>query len=204
MAPKERRALVLLGALALAGHLVLATITAPGDAPGAVSLFDPATDGDPLAHREKSVRLAAPLQPGERVDVDRAPAEELARLPGVGPALARRIVADREKGGAFGHPGGLDRVPGVGPAMLARLQPWLSFGGRPAEAIAVPVDGLIDVNRASVAELDALPGIGATRAAAIVAFRDSVGPFRQLADLRQVPGLPASIVARIAPLLAFR
>ncbi len=204
MAPRERRALVLLAGLAIAGHLILATLSDPGSAPGAVSLFDPATDGDPLAHRENSIRLAAPLRPGERVDVDHSTAQELARLPGVGPALARRIVADRENAGAFGHPGGLDRVPGVGPAMLARLRPWLSFGGRPAEAIAVPVDGLVDVNRASVTDLDALPGIGTTRAAAIVAFRDSVGPFRQLADLRRVPGLPASIVARIAPRLAFR
>ena len=204
MAPKERRALMLLGGLAIAGHLILAAVTAPGTAPGAVELFDRATDGDPLAQRDRSVRLATPLGDGERVDADVASAEELGRLPGVGPALAKRIVADREKGGVFGQLSGLDRVPGVGPAMLERLRPHLSFGGRSAEAIAVPVDGLVDINRAGAAELDALPGIGAIRAQSIVAFRDSVGPFRQLSDLRRIPGLTTAVVARIAPRLAFR
>ena len=194
---------MLLGGLALAGHVVLAAFVAPGSPPGAISLFDPSTDGDPLAHRDRSVELARPLGEGEQVDADRAPAEELARLPGVGAALAKRIVADREKRGAFGHLAGLDRVSGVGPAMLERLRPHLRFGGRGAEASPVAVNGRIDVNRAGVAELDALPGIGATRAAAIIAFRDSAGPFREPDDLKRVPGISPAIVARIAPRLSF-
>ncbi|MBP6572141.1 MAG: helix-hairpin-helix domain-containing protein, partial [Gemmatimonadales bacterium] len=55
-----------------------------------------------------------------------------------------------------------------------------------------------DPNRAGVAEWDALPGIGPTRAKAIVAFRDSAGPFRRLDDLRRVPGLPASVLRGLA------
>lgn len=203
MAPRERRALLVLGGLALAGHLVLAAFVAPGAAPGGVQLFDPATDGDPVAHRELSVQRARPLGPDERIDVDRAGPEDLARLPGIGPALARRIVADRESRGAFGTPAGLDRVAGVGPAMLARLAPHLRFHAAPTEASNGSGGSLLAVNRASAPDLDALPGIGAVRAAAIVAFRDSVGPFRGVDDLRRVPGLPASLVARIAPRLSF-
>ncbi|MEO5826405.1 MAG: helix-hairpin-helix domain-containing protein [Gemmatimonadales bacterium] len=203
MAPRERRALLVLGGLALAGHLILAAFVAPGAAPGGVQLFDPATDGDPIAQRDLSVARAAPLGPAERIDVDRAGPDELARLPGIGPALARRIVADRESRGAFGTPAGLDRVSGVGPAMLARLAPHLRFSDHQTEASNGSGGLLLAVNRASAPELDALPGIGAVRAAAIVAFRDSVGPFRGVDDLRRVPGIPASLVVRIASRLSF-
>ena len=49
-----------------------------------------------------------------------------------------------------------------------------------------------------MADLVALPGIGPSKAAAIVAFRDSVGPFRQLEDLRRVPGISAALFKRLA------
>lgn len=197
MSPAERRALLLLAGLAVAGHLLLAVRRSPDAPPGAVTLFPEGGDGDPLAHRARSVALATPPAPGERIDVDRAGWEELARLPGVGTALARRIVADRESRGAFGGSAGLDRVPGVGPGLLRRLAPSLSFGGRPAEATGAGGDAMVDINRAGVAELDALPGIGEARARAIVAFRDSTGPFRHPSDLRRVPGMTGAAVAAL-------
>lgn len=61
------------------------------------------------------------------VDLDRASAEELDRLPGIGPALAARIVADRELNGGFGSVEGLQRVRGIGPALAARLVPFVTF-----------------------------------------------------------------------------
>lgn len=84
------------------------------------------------------MRVARPLVPDERVDVDAADARELERLPGVGPGLARRIVEYRESHGPFGDLTGLDRVPGIGPALLERLGPHLSFSGAPAPDAAEP------------------------------------------------------------------
>ena len=194
----ERRSLLTLGVLALGGHFLLAARGAANGPPGAVTLLDPAGDGDPLAHRDSAAALAAPLGTEERVDIDRAAAAELPRLTGVGPALAKRIVADRERRGAFGGTAGLDRVAGVGPAMLTKLAPHLSFSARTADAGGVATAAGFDPNRAGVAEWDALPGIGPTRAKAIVAFRDSAGPFRRLDDLRRVPGLPASVLRGLA------
>ncbi len=46
----------------------------------------------------------------------------------------------------------------------------------------------VDLNRASAAELAALPGIGATKAQAIVDHR-TAEPFRTIDDLKQVPGI---------------
>jgi competence protein ComEA len=42
-------------------------------------------------------------------------------LPGIGPARARDIVANRERHGSFSRVADLDRIPGIGPAALARL-----------------------------------------------------------------------------------
>jgi competence protein ComEA len=59
--------------------------------------------------------------------MDVATAAELDQLPGIGPALAQRIVADREAHGPFGSIEGLERVKGVGPALAARVGPYVTF-----------------------------------------------------------------------------
>jgi competence protein ComEA len=64
---------------------------------------------------------------GPAVDVDVAPAAELERLPRIGPALARRIVADREANGPFGSLQALTRVRGIGPATARQLAPYVTF-----------------------------------------------------------------------------
>ena len=56
----------------------------------------------------------------------------------------------------------------------------------------------IDPNRASLGELQALPGIGPTRAESIVLARVRHGPFRDLDGLLQVDGLGPDLVAGIA------
>ncbi len=66
-------------------------------------------------------------------------------------------------------------------------------GRRPAGVGAVPVR--IDINRATVAELQALPGVGPTRAEAIVLHRVRHGPFADVAALGSVDGLGADSVA---------
>lgn len=199
MSPAERRALVVVLALGVAGHLIRAGGGAPEPPP--VVLFDPATDGDPLAHRDLARALAVPLGATERIDVNRASAAELGRLPGVGPALAGRIVADRLQRGAFSGIAALERVRGIGPATLARLAPHLSFGGVPADSRRDAGDTRLALNLASLTDLERLPGVGPGRASEIVAFRDTAGPFRDASDLRRVPGLPPGVADRLAPLV---
>jgi len=54
---------------------------------------------------------------------------------------------------------------------------------------AVPGDGKVNLNTATVAQLDALPGVGPVLADRIVAYRDKKGGFRTVAELRQVEGI---------------
>ncbi len=50
-------------------------------------------------------------------------------------------------------------------------------------------DGKVDINHADAGQLTTLPGIGATRAADIIAYRDAHGSFGKIEDLMKVPGI---------------
>jgi len=64
-----------------------------------------------------------------RININTALAGELADLPGIGPALARRIIEYREEHGFFESVEGLLEVSGIGERVLERLEPYASVGG---------------------------------------------------------------------------
>lgn len=53
---------------------------------------------------------------------------------------------------------------------------------------------LVDLNTATVDELEQLPGIGPQKASAIVTYRESYGNFQTISDLLYVPGIGQSII----------
>ncbi len=61
---------------------------------------------------------------GQRVDLARADARLLQALPGIGPARARAIVAERGRR-PFERIEDLERVHGIGPRTVERLRPYL-------------------------------------------------------------------------------
>ncbi|MEW6516394.1 MAG: helix-hairpin-helix domain-containing protein [candidate division FCPU426 bacterium] len=71
-------------------------------------------------------RTPWPAAESARLDINRAGAAEWASLPGIGPALAGRIVALRARRRGFRSPEDLLDVKGLGPAKLERLRPWLA------------------------------------------------------------------------------
>jgi competence protein ComEA len=110
-----------------------------GAAGGAGSPDRPEHDGDRRdrpgrgrpGHPITPIKLGATL-PGEPppgpIDVNRASADDLTRLPGIGPALAARIVEARATGGPFSTLDDLARVRGLGRARLDLLRPYVSIG----------------------------------------------------------------------------
>ncbi|MBA2627714.1 MAG: helix-hairpin-helix domain-containing protein [Gemmatimonadales bacterium] len=206
--PAEHRAILLLLALAAGGQGLRQLLGRPGDAPGAIQILPDSRRGSPLAHRDSAVQVARPLAPGERIDPDRAGALELARLPRVGPALARTIVADRSANGPFGSLEALDRVPGVGPGLLRGLTDHVRFSAPDAPPIRAsgskPAGAPLDLNAATPAQLDALPGIGPAKAQAIVRHRDSAGRFGAVSDLGRLPGFGPALVLRLQGLVVAR
>jgi competence ComEA-like helix-hairpin-helix protein len=209
MPSPERRALVLLLALAVAGQGVRHLATRPGEPVGQVQLLATLTPGSPLAQRDSAMRQARPLAAGERIDLDAATAAELTRLPKVGPRLAKTIVADRAAHGPFGSLSGLDRVSGVGPGLLKVLAPHVLFSGAGASWAGGQVGSTapaapLNINSATIEDLDALPGIGPAKAAAVLRYREQHGPFVAVEDLARVSGFGPAAVARLRDRISTR
>ncbi|WP_234988010.1 ComEA family DNA-binding protein [Demequina sp. NBRC 110056] len=89
-------------------------LTAEADLTG-VNLARAAVDGEHVSVPAVGEEPAG----GGLVSLNSASAEELEELPGVGPVLAGRIVADRDAQGPFQSVEDVQRVSGVGPAMVA-------------------------------------------------------------------------------------
>lgn len=181
--------------------------------------------------RDEAARRSAPLAPNEKLDPNRDCEEELDRLPGIGPALAQALVRNREEEGGYAGPEDLLRVPGIGPAKLERVLPYLDFskgmpldlyrrtpdrgelplGGRGPGRVgkAGPPEeehgstGLVDLNRSTSEELEALPGIGPALAERILESRRNEGPFGKVEDLLRIQGIGPVIVDRIREMVVF-
>ena len=59
----------------------------------------------------------------------------------------------------------------------------------PAARRGAGAGGRVNLNTATLAQLDALPGVGPVLAQRILTHRDQQGGFRSVGDLRQVDGI---------------
>jgi competence protein ComEA len=98
---------------------------APPASPPVPSRLGPAIDAA-RPRPPASAPVTAPATPVEPLDVNRADAAELARLPGVGAGLAQRIVEERERRGRFDSPEALRYVLGMGPKKLAAIRRFIT------------------------------------------------------------------------------
>jgi competence ComEA-like helix-hairpin-helix protein len=134
--PAERKALLFFSvvlALGASGR-VYGTLHSgsPADsrAKSALEAQIKAADSARLAGLRKPKREGkkkTPPKPTGPVDLDVASAQEIEGLRNIGPALAKRIVADRDSFGPFGSMEGLSRVKGIGPSMVVKLDSTVTF-----------------------------------------------------------------------------
>lgn len=87
------------------------------------------------------------------------------------------------------------------PNVFAFLLSLLILASSHAQAGPEPESPPLDLNRATAEELVALPGIGESKAAAILAVRDAKGGFRSVDELESVRGIGPAIAARLRPLV---
>ena len=94
--------------------------------------------------------------------------------------------------------------PAPAPAPAAVPVPAAAAPAPAPRAAAPSAAGPLDLNSATVAELDGLPGIGPVLAARIVAHRDAHGPYRAPEDLLAVRGIGPRLLERLGPRVTVR
>jgi len=62
-----------------------------------------------------------------QVNINVAGVESLQKLPGIGPVMAKRIIAHRQKNGYFKSFKDLLEVKGIGPATLEKIRPFITL-----------------------------------------------------------------------------
>lgn len=73
------------------------------------------------------------------------------------------------------------------------------FASDPVFAADQDVVAAVNVNQASVAELQVLPGVGPALAERIVAYREAMGPFETVDQLASVKGIGDRKLEKIRP-----
>lgn len=85
-------------------------------------------------------------------------------------------------------------VPAIGSASTSAGE-----GTATTPADASSDDALVNINTASLEELETLPSIGEVRAQAIITYRETNGGFRTIEELQEVSGIGEKIFADVAP-----
>ncbi len=133
----ERKALLFLSIVTVLGgsvRVARAVGASPGSSPQARAVIERQIGAVDSVRKmgKKKGKKPKKLPKNETViaavlDMDIATAEQIETLRGIGPALAKRIVADRDSLGPFGSLVELQRVKGVGPKLAARVDSSVTF-----------------------------------------------------------------------------
>ncbi|MFP5113674.1 helix-hairpin-helix domain-containing protein [Bacillaceae bacterium C204] len=78
----------------------------------------------------------------------------------------------------------------------------INTGGSPASSDGSQKEAKININKADETELQNLPGIGPAKAAAIVEFRNTSGPFKTVEDLKSISGIGDKTFEKLKDLIA--
>jgi len=154
-----------------------------------------------------------------KINLNRASASELTKLPRVGKATAQKIIDYRNEFGGFAKIEDIMHIRGIGPKTFEKMKDNLTVGNIAGLKIkkytsskkyagkggattssrrksVYQYSGKVNINTATASRLDALPGIGPTTAKRIIAYR-SESKFKKPSDIVNVKGIGKRLYDRI-------
>jgi len=134
------------------------------------------------------------IKPGEHLELNGADSAALIRLPCIGPAFARRIIAYRTRIGGFVSTEQLKEIFGFDEERFNCL----------SDRVEVDPDKIhkLNINVASADELKKHPYIRWNVARLIESYRKQHGPYRKLEELRKLDLIDEVLFGRILPYLS--
>ena len=177
-------------------------------------VFDAVADAKPSWRNEKKAPVLVPFNP------QTVSKEEFVAL-GLDEKLADRIINYRNKGGQFRKKEDLQKMYGLKPEQYLQLEPYIVLTPIAAPQYANKTDANgtlpntyvntnkpyapkivnIDVNLGAQEDWEKLRGIGPSFATRIIKYRDNLGGFANVEQLKEVYGLQDSTFQKIKPSL---
>jgi len=155
----------------------------------------------------------------EKIDLNTASLEELMTLPKIGSSTAKRIIEYRKIHSGFKSIEEITRVKGIGQKTFEKIKEIITVGNTPSRSITVKKSEVIqeevigsiivkgsktlqekrkiNINTASLEELDTLPKIGPAIARRIINYRETHGNFQSIEEITKVKGIGVKTFEKI-------
>jgi competence protein ComEA len=130
-----------------------------------------------------------------RFDINVADTTTLKQIPGIGSGYAKRIIKFRESLGGFISVNQISETFGLPPEVFTEIEKFAFYQNAPKK---------ININTATIEEIDAHPYINKFQAKTIVAYRTEHGNFDSIDDLKKIKTLNEDIISKINPYLNFK
>lgn len=144
-----------------------------------------------------------------RLDINLADSLQWTQLKGIGPGLSQRIIRYRNSIGGFRNVEQVSKVYGISPELFSAIESNLyynRFSAPPSPRKTITRTQKksypkLDINTATAEEFETLPGIGKTLSKRIVKYRNTLGGFSNIDQLKRVYYLEPETFSQIKPYL---
>ena len=134
-------------------------------------------------------------------DPNTATKDELERL-GFKPWQTENIIKYRSKGGRFKQPSDITKIHGVDAEFAERLMPYIKIESQSQhQPQSASYEILVNINTATASDFQKLKGIGEAYSKRIVAYREKLGGFIAVEQIREVYGMTDELYNSILPSL---
>ena len=146
-------------------------------------------------HAESQQKPIEKLNAGEKIDLNTADSTQLCRIPGIGPAYAKRIIGYRKLLGGYYRLEQLQEVYGMYVELYEKITPFFLMSENSIRKISV--------NEASLEQLKAHPYLNFYQAKAIVEKRKKNAKIESWEELKLLEEFTETDRERVSPYLSF-